>query len=107
MLIDVSPQDVKAQLDAGEAILVDVRDPSEYEDERVPGAFLMPLNLFNPTQFKTPKNTRVILMCQLGGRSTQAAEKLMASGVAGCDTTYHMTGGLEAWKEAGLEVQVF
>ena len=104
MLIDLSPQDVKAELDAGTAILVDVRDPTEYEDERIPGAFLMPLNLFNPAQFKMPSATRIIFMCQLGGRSTQAAEKLMASGV---ETVHHLGGGLEAWKEAGFEVQVF
>jgi len=104
MLIDVSPQDVKAQLDAGEAILIDVREPNEYEDERVPGAFLMPLNLFNPAQFKAPTGTRVILMCQLGGRSTQAAEQLMSTGT---ETVHHMAGGIEAWKEAGFEVQVY
>jgi len=104
MLVELKPQDVKDQINSGEAVLVDVREPSEYEDERVPGAFLMPLSLFNSEQFIIPTATRVILMCKIGGRSAQAAEQLMNTGI---ETVYHMGGGIEAWKASGFEVQVY
>jgi len=104
MLIELTAEEVQAQLKSGEAILVDVREPAEYEDERIPGAFLMPLGLLHGDQFPAPSNTRIILMCHLGGRSAQAADMLMQSGHK---TVHHLGGGIEAWKAAGLKTQVY
>jgi len=104
MLIELTPEDVKTQIESGESILVDVREPAEYEDERIPGALLMPLGLLHGDQFPVPSGTRIILMCHLGGRSAQAADQLMS---AGHKTVHHLKGGLEAWKEAGLATQVY
>jgi len=103
-LIDLSPQDVQTQMKAGQAIVVDVREPAEYEDERVPGALLLPLSLFNASQFPTLSGTRIILMCGVGQRSAAAAEKLFA---AGHETAYHLKGGLQAWKDADLITQIY
>ena len=99
-LIEHAPRDVHDQLRAGQAVLVDVREVSEYENERIPGAFLMPLSFFNAEQFPFIPDTRVILMCAVGKRSAAAAKQLMK---AGFRETHHMTGGLTAWKETGLK----
>lgn len=99
-LIEHAPRDVHEQLRAGQAVLVDVREVSEYENERIPGAFLMPLSFFDAERFPFIPDTRVILMCAVGKRSAAAAKKLMK---AGFRETHHMTGGLTAWKETGLE----
>ncbi len=98
-LIEYEPHDVQAQLKAGEAILVDVREVSEFENERIPGAFLMPLSFFEAEHFPYVSGQRVILMCAVGKRSAAAAKQLMN---AGFGTTHHMKGGLTAWKAHGL-----
>ena len=97
-LIEHDPRDVAAQVKAGEAVLVDVREVSEYENERIPGAFLMPLSFFDADHFPYISGPRVILMCAVGKRSAAAAKQLMK---AGFGTTHHMKGGLNAWKEIG------
>ena len=99
-LIEHDPHEVQALLKAGEAVLVDVREVSEYENERITGAFLMPLSFFEGDQFPIISGTRVILMCAVGKRSAAAAKQLMN---AGFRTVHHMKGGLTAWKEDGLE----
>lgn len=99
-LIELDPREVQGQMKAGKAVLVDVREVSEYEKERIPGAFLMPLSFFDADRFPFMPDTRVILMCAVGKRSAAAAKQLMNAGVR---ITHHMTGGLTAWKELGLE----
>jgi len=101
-LIELDPQEVHDQIYAGQAILVDVREVSEYENERIPGAFLMPLSFFDADRFPFIPDTRVILMCAVGKRSAAAAKQLMKAGVR---ITHHMKGGLTAWKETGLETE--
>lgn len=98
-LIEHDPRDVHAQLRAGEALLVDVREVNEYENERIPGAFLMPLSFFDAERFPYIAGQRVILMCAVGKRSAAAAKQLMN---AGFGTVHHMKGGLTAWKDYGL-----
>lgn len=98
-LVEHDPRDVHAQLRAGEAVLVDVREINEYENERIPGAFLMPLSFFDAAHFPYISGQRVILMCAVGKRSAAAAKQLMN---AGFGATHHMKGGLTAWKEHGL-----
>ena len=99
-LIEHDPRDVQSQIQAGKAVLVDVREVSEYENERIPGAFLMPLSFFDAERFPFLSDTRVILMCAIGKRSAAAAKQLME---AGFRQTHHMKGGLTGWKEQGLE----
>jgi|GEM_PF-784800 len=99
-LIEHDPRDVQDQLQAGQAVLVDVREVSEYENERIPGAFLMPLSFFDANRFPFLPDTRVILMCAIGKRSAAAAKQLTN---AGFRETHHMKGGLTGWKELGLE----
>jgi rhodanese-related sulfurtransferase len=98
-LIEHDPSSVFAQMRAGEAVLVDVREVNEYENERIPGAFLMPLSFFDAQHFPYISGQRVILMCAIGKRSAAAAKQLMN---AGFGTVHHMKGGLTAWKDHGL-----
>ena len=99
-LIEHAPRDVHAQITSGEAVIVDVREVSEYENERIPGAFLMPLSFFEAEHFPYIAGSRVILMCAVGKRSAAAAKQLMNAGFL---EVHHMKGGLTAWKEDGLE----
>lgn len=101
VLIDLEPADVHAMLGRSEAILVDVREASEYENIRIPGAFLMPLSFFEGEHFPIINGTRVILMCAVGKRSAAAAKQMMD---AGFGDVHHMKGGINAWMEQNLPV---
>ncbi|MGH7767111.1 MAG: rhodanese-like domain-containing protein [Candidatus Binatia bacterium] len=93
---------LKAWMDKGEALLVDVREPSEHAGERILGARLVPLSSFNPAQVPQEPNKKVVLHCLTGTRSTQAGRKLLG---AGFGRVYNLKGGLQAWKGAGYAVE--
>jgi rhodanese-related sulfurtransferase len=97
--IDVSA--LKAALDKGEVLLVDVREPAENARERIAGAVLMPLSTFDPAKIPAAPGKRLVLHCALGMRSGQSAQKLLAAGAA---EVTHFKGGIGAWKQAGYPV---
>lgn len=94
---DVDAKTLRAWLESGHAVLVDVREPDEHLRERVAGAKLMPLSRFDPSG--VPSGRRVVLHCRSGSRSREAAQRLLA---AGRTEAFHLSGGLSAWKDAGL-----
>lgn len=83
---------------AGEAVLVDVREVEEYEDEHIPGAILVPLSGLEPAALAELGGQRIILQCLTGKRSATALERLTGEGLNGL---LHLEGGLLAWKKAG------
>ncbi len=101
-LPEVDPATAKRWLDAREAVLIDVREAPEFGFESVPGSLLLPLSVLEPTTFPPLNETKVILMCAVGRRSATAQARLTE---AGFGSLYNMTGGMRAWKEAGLPVQ--
>jgi rhodanese-related sulfurtransferase len=90
-------------LDRQQIMLVDVREPGEYASERIAGAIAHPLSTFNPASIEHRSDRQMILCCQSGRRSTQAAHKLFEAGFT--DVT-HLEGGLAAWKAAGYATQI-
>ena len=101
ILIELEPSDVHQRVTQGEAIIVDVREASEYENVRIPSAFLMPLSFFEADHFPVIGGTEVILMCAVGKRSAAAAKQLMNAGFA---EVTHMKGGINQWIDDGLPV---
>jgi rhodanese-related sulfurtransferase len=97
---ELSPEEVKALLDAGKILLVDVREPMEYAAERIPGALLYPLSTFDPAQLPPDGERQLVFHCAAGGRSLVAARQRMALGQPGA----HMAGGIAEWKADGLPV---
>ena len=94
-----TPQQTEAALKNGEIILVDVREPDEYQAERIPGALLLPLSTFDPSALPVGQGRKVVLHCKAGGRSARALEACAAAGV---EVTAHVAGGMGGWKDAGL-----
>jgi rhodanese-related sulfurtransferase len=100
----VSPREAAQWLSSGEAILIDVREPHEFKAEHIAGATSMPLGSV-PGQFrqiKIPADRKVIFQCLRGGRSAQACGHAIAA--AAPHPVYNLTGGIAAWKAAGLPV---
>ncbi|HHS88922.1 MAG TPA: addiction module antidote protein, HigA family [Rhodobacteraceae bacterium] len=85
-----------------EILLVDVREVSEFEKEHIPGALLLPLSGFDPELFPVLDGKTVVLYCAIGKRSEAAGKMLLKEGHV---DVVHMAGGLQAWKEAGYEVE--
>jgi len=99
---DLSVEEVKAGMDAGKILLVDVREPNELAVERIPGAVEMPLKSFNPAALPDPGDKQLVFSCRSGNRSVTAS--LLAQ-QAGLPYAAHMAGGIKAWKEAGFDVE--
>jgi rhodanese-related sulfurtransferase len=107
---NLSPASVNAELEAGDALLVDVREPEELRQRgRIAGTIHAPRGMIefyaDPTSaYHRPEfdpNRRTILYCASGGRSALAAETLQGLGYA---RVAHLDGGLRAWQAAGLSV---
>lgn len=89
----------KSWLDAGEAVLVDVRESHEFAIEHIPGAELLPLSRFEPSQVSGHAGKRLILSCRSGQRSYTAGTRMIA---AGQGPVYNLEGGILHWKQAGF-----
>ena len=96
---DLSPATVFEALKAGTILLVDVREPNEFANQRIHGALLHPLSTFEPKAIPTDGSRRVIFQCGSGKRSRTALDAYLKA--TGADAA-HMAGGIMAWRAAGL-----
>lgn len=85
-------------LAAGEAVLVDVREPGEFASEHIAGAQLLPLGGVRGESVPATVGRRLVVYCRSGRRGGQACSQL--GGVV-----YNLDGGIEAWLAAGLPVE--
>merc|ERR1711916_379009 len=85
-------------------LLVDVSETSEYEQEHIAGAMLVPLSHFDAAAFPVLPGMRIVMHCAVGKRS-EAARKMLAK--EGHLNVLNMTGGLKGWKAAGFETEVY
>lgn len=99
---EIDAATIKAWLEKGEAVLVDVREAGEHAQACIPGAVLHPLSSFNPFQLPSHEEKTLVLHCAAGVRSLQAAELCLA---AGFEKITHVKGGIKAWQEAGFETE--
>lgn len=82
-------------------MLIDVREPDEYAREHIPGARLVPLSGFDAAAFDDEHGKVGVFHCNSGNRTGQAAAQLLGSGFA---EVYHLSGGIQGWKKAGLRI---
>ena len=99
---EVKANELAEMLDAGKALVVDVREADEFAAGHIPGALNMPLSGFRADQLPDPLDRRLVLSCLGGKRSAAALDKCVAMGSA-VDT--HLAGGFGAWKSAGLPIE--
>jgi len=93
----LTPDQIKAVLDEdkkGEYLLLDVRQPEEYEAGHVPGAMLIPLGELEARQGELDRNKKIITYCRSGHRSLAAAIALCGLGFKG---VHHLDGGILNW----------
>lgn len=95
----ISPAAAKALQDAG-AMLIDVRESHEYRNGHAPGAKLISLGVIERRFGEIPKERQILVVCQSGMRSAQAAKLLSANGYL----VKNVSGGMANWQRSGLKV---
>jgi rhodanese-related sulfurtransferase len=110
-ITELEPEQVMADLESGDIIIIDVRDIREIEREgRIPGSFNCPRGMLefwiDPASpyFKPVfgESKRFVFHCALDWRSalsTQTAQRM------GLENVAHMKGGFKAWKDADGPVE--
>ena len=97
--MDITVQELRQKLDSGEQfLLLDVREPWEYEEFNI-GGKLMPVgSLMNQMwELEEYKDQPVVVHCRSGARSAMAQGLLMANGFT---NVRNLKGGMLAWLEA-------
>ena len=93
----ITPLELKQKIDAHENfLLVDVREPHEYEIVRIPGSVLIPKDriLSGEALSELPQDKPLVLHCKSGARSAEALAALHKAGFA---DAVHVGGGVLAW----------
>ena len=107
----MSVADVKAAVERGDAVLVDLRDPRELEREgRIPGSFFCPRGMLEfwidpESPYAKPifqENKKFIFHCASGWRSALAAKSAQDMGLK---PVAHLGGGYKAWRDAGEAIE--
>jgi rhodanese-related sulfurtransferase len=94
----LSPAEVLARYEdksGTEALILDVRTETEWEEGHIPGSTLMPVHSLAFGHKELDKDRETIVVCQHGIRSLNAAKFLAAT--AGFSNVASMNGGLAAW----------
>ena len=100
---EVTPEEARAELERGNATLVDVRERHEWDESHLEGATLVPqLTLPDRIAEVAPdRSQRVLLYCRVGNRSARAADLMQDMGY---ENVASVAGGIVAWEEIGLPV---
>lgn len=101
--LDLEAAKAMADQKAGKrTFFVDVRKPAEYARSHVPGALNMPLGTVHIRIAELPPDQRVVICCDDGRRSRQAASFVRYRGL---EDTWSLSGGLAAWSRAGGKLE--
>lgn len=95
----ITPIEATRRIEAG-AMLLDVREPDEWQAGHAPMAYLIPLGQVDDRLVELEGADEIVVVCRSGGRSNVAAALLVGSGRLAAN----LAGGMQAWDEAGLEV---
>lgn len=97
----ITPQELNKILKEKKVVLIDIREPFEYEIEYIAGSYLMPFEELHLQKIPQVANKKIVLYCRSGKRSRQAAEYLLRQ-----MEHYRkffdiaiLEGGLAQWKE--------
>ena len=101
-LSQVTVQDVQASLGHQAVTLLDVRNQNEWDSGHIPGARHIALGYLGDRLADVPRDKPVVIHCASGSRSAIGASVLKAHGI---DNVSNFSGGMSAWRKAGLPVE--
>lgn len=97
----LTPETAARRLQAGEALLVDIREPDEHARLRIRGSLSRPLSALQSGDLQLGAGQAVVFVCRSGMRTSANCQRLAA--MAGRDIAI-LEGGIDAWVKAGLPV---
>ncbi|MBP7601789.1 MAG: rhodanese-like domain-containing protein [Thermoflexales bacterium] len=95
---DISPEQARSMAASG-AFILDVREPSEWEEFHVANTTLIPLGQLEKRLSEVPRDREVVVICRSGNRSTSGRDILAK---AGFTSVTSMSGGLLSWRAKGF-----
>src|SRR6187551_2870536 len=100
---EIEPFEANEEIQGGDVVLIDTREPHEYQEAHLEGGKLVPPGLLaDEIATAAPdKSARTILYCRAGNRSAIAAAQLQRLGY---ENVASMSGGILEWQEQGLPV---
>jgi rhodanese-related sulfurtransferase len=98
-MAEVDPLQAQRLLEAG-AILVDVREPSEWQAGRAPQAIHIPMGQLGERLSELAEDRQLVVVCRSGARSAASTRALTEAGFQAAN----LAGGMKAWAGAGLAV---
>jgi rhodanese-related sulfurtransferase len=101
----ISARQAYEWLSAGDAILIDVREPDEFRDEHIASATSLPLTSIGKINdvMPLPAGRKVIFSCLKGGRGEKACQAYAAANENVAEV-FNIDGGISGWKADGLPV---
>lgn len=98
----MSPAEIRKLIDSGskDCVIVDVRDEAEFKEGHIPTAINIPVETFALKSEILPKEKKIIVYCNTGGRSYNAYRKLIKLAYPAIAQTL-----FSDWKEAGQPVE--
>ena len=92
---EISAVQLKQKLDSGEKVkILDVREPNEYQINRIPGATLIPLGEVPRRYAELDPEEEMVVHCKMGGRSAKAVDFLRS---VGFKKVRNLSGGILEW----------
>jgi sulfur-carrier protein adenylyltransferase/sulfurtransferase len=92
---EITVSELKARLDRGERLrIIDVREPNEYQINRIDGSQLMPLGEVPRRYAELDPEEELVMQCKVGGRSAKAADFLRS---VGFKHVLNLKGGILEW----------
>ena len=92
---NISAPELKRRLDAGEEpVLLDVREPWEFELARLEGSTLIPMSTLEERFSELDPTAETVVICHHGARSAYVTQLLSRSGF---ESVYNLEGGLDAY----------
>jgi rhodanese-related sulfurtransferase len=82
-------------------LLLDVREPYEFEEAHIPSAVLIPMNDVLMRMNELQGHDSIVVVCRSGSRSAMVAMALRDNGMT--NTLYNLEGGIMSWVRAGHE----
>jgi rhodanese-related sulfurtransferase len=100
-ITEISPSEAAEKSKNSEAVIIDVREKDEWDEQHIPDAIHMSRGTIELDIEEKAPDTDAMIICHCGGggRSALAAESLQKMGYKNVRS---MAGGFKAWKAAGL-----
>ncbi len=97
----IQPAAAKQMMDTLDVFILDVREPAEFKDGRIPGAVNIPIRDLPKRLGDIPKGKPIIVYCGIGHRGAMALVFLRGQGY----NVKSILGGYKAWTGANLPVE--